>query len=91
MGFFNLYKARKYDYRYIYYDPKKEAQKEREKRIAEEGEKAEGEFKTRIRRGSFREEASKNKSSRKNQSMKSNFRLVLILGILLALAYYLLK
>ena len=30
MGFFNLYKPREYKYRYIYYDPKKEAQKERD-------------------------------------------------------------
>ncbi len=90
MGFFNLYKPRKYDYRYIYYDPKKEAQKEREKRLAEGGE-SDGEFKTTIRRGSFREEAARNKSSRSGQVAKSNIRLILILFFLLLLAYYLLK
>lgn len=91
MGFFNLYKPRKYDYRPIYYDPKKEAQKEREKRLAEGKETQEGEFKSTIHRGSFREEAAKNKNSRSNQSRKSNIRLVLILFVLLLLAYYLLK
>lgn len=32
MGLFNLYKPKEYKYRYIYYDPKKEASKEREKK-----------------------------------------------------------
>jgi hypothetical protein len=88
MGFFNLYKPRKYDYRYIYYDPKKEAQKEREKRLAEG---QDGEFKTSIHRGSFREEAARNKNTRGKQSRKSNIRLIMILFVLLLLAYYLLK
>ncbi len=88
MGFFNIYKPKKYGYRFIYYDPKKEARKEREKRLAEGND---GEFKTSIHRGSFRDEAAKNKSSRSNQSVKSNIRLILILFVLLLLAYYLLK
>jgi len=91
MGFFNLYKPRKYDYRYIYYDPKKEAQKEREKRMAEGNGNSEGKFKSTIHRGSFREEAARNKNSRSNQSNKSNIRLIIILFVLLLLAYYLLK
>jgi len=33
MGLFSLYKPKEYKYRYIYYDPKKEALKEREKKI----------------------------------------------------------
>lgn len=91
MGFFNLYKPRKYSYRHIYYDPKKEARKEREKKLAEGTENESGEFKSTIRRGSFRQEAEKNKSSRGNQSTKSNIRFVIILFILLVIAYYLLK
>lgn len=90
MGFFNIYKPKQYGYRYIYYDPKKEAQKEREKRLAE-GLNKDGEFKSTIHRGSFREEAAKNKSTRSNQAAKSNIRLILILFVLLVLAYYLLK
>ena len=35
-GFFNLYKPREYKFRHIYYDPKKEAAKEREQRLADE-------------------------------------------------------
>ena len=34
MNFFKLYKPKTYNYRYIYYDPKKEAQKEREEKYA---------------------------------------------------------
>jgi len=88
MSFFKIYKSKGYGYRHIYYDPKKEAQKEREKRMADSNE---GEFKTTIRRGSFRAEAAKNKSSRSNQTAKSNIRLILIVFVLLLLAYYLLK
>lgn len=88
MGFFNIYKPKKYGYRFIYYDPKKEAQKEREKRLTEGND---GEFKTSIHRGSFRDEAAKNKSSRSSQSGRSNIRLIIILFVLLLLAYYLLK
>ncbi|MDD3320020.1 MAG: hypothetical protein PHS59_01090 [Paludibacter sp.] len=90
MGFFKLYKPRKYDYRYIYYDSKKEAQKDREKRLAEEGENG-AEFRSTIKRGTFRAEAAKNKSSRSREIGKSNIRLVLIIFFLLLLAYYLLK
>ena len=89
MGFFSFYKPRKYDYRYIYYDPKKEAQKEREKRLAESG--GEIEYTPTIKRGSFRAEAAKNKSLRSREVGKSNIRLVLIIFFLLLLAYYLLK
>ena len=91
MGFFNIYKPRKYDYRYIYYDPKKEARKEREKLLSKSDEIKEGEFKSTIHRGTFRAEAAKNKSSRSNQAANSNIRLILILFVLLLLAYYLLK
>ena len=90
-GFFNIYKPRKYGYRYIYYDPKKEAQKEREKRLAEMESNPDGEFKTTIHRGSFREEAERNKNSRKRQNVSSSLRTVLILFILLIIAYFLLK
>ena len=41
MGFFKLYKPKTYNYRYIYYDPKKEAQKEREERYATKDENGE--------------------------------------------------
>lgn len=91
MGFFKIYKPKKYDYRYIYYDPKKEAQKEREKRMAQGTENAESEFKTSIHRGSFRENLETNKNVRRFQSRQSNIRLIIILFILLALLYYFLK
>jgi len=90
-GFFNLYKPRKWDHRFIYYDPKKEAQKEREKRLAEGDGSSEAVFKTTLHRGSFRDAADKNKNTRKHQSRQSNIRLIIILFILLALVYFFLK
>ena len=91
MGFFNLYKPKEYNYRYIYYDPKKEALKEREKQIAAAEKVRDGEYKPTIRRGTFREMADKNKNFRSQQTRQSNIRLVFILIILLAIAYFLLK
>ncbi len=87
-GFFNLYKPREYKFRHIYYDPKKEAAKERERKQAEEL-NGDAEYQPAIRRGSFREQADKLKSSRSTQSRQSNVRLIVILVILFAIAYYL--
>lgn len=94
MGFFNLYKPKEYKYRYIYYDPKKEAQKEREmKQAAREKSEEDGVYRpTIIRRGIFREMADSNKKGyRAKQAMSSNFRVIIILAILLAIAYFLIK
>jgi len=86
MGFFNLYKPREYGYRYIYYDPKKEEKKEKEKLRAD----VESEpHKPILRRGVFREMADKNKNFRVEQMRKSNLRLVIILFTMLAILYYL--
>ena len=91
MSFFKLYKPRKYGYRFIYYDPKVEAQKEREKRLSKDTDNMDGSFKTTIHRGSFREQAEKNRNSRTHQSRQSNFRLIIILFVLLVLLYYFLR
>lgn len=48
MGLFNLYKPKEYKYRYIYYDPKKEASKEREKKMEESKTNADGTYKPTI-------------------------------------------
>ncbi|MDO9154522.1 MAG: hypothetical protein Q7U47_12615 [Paludibacter sp.] len=91
MGFFNLYKPKEYNYKYIYYDPKKEALKEREKQNAAAEKTPDGEYKPTIRRGTFREMADKNKKFRTQQVQQSNIRLILIIIILLAIVYFLLK
>lgn len=91
MGFFNLYKPREYKHKYIYYDPKKEAAKEREERMASE--KKEGEeqgYKPGIGRGTFRQMAEKHGKMRSSETRQSNIRLIIIILILLAIAYYLL-
>jgi len=90
MGLFNLYKPRKYDYRYIYYDPEKEKKQEREKRMS--GEEKDGEYRPSIRRGTFREMASQNLSkTRSEQRRNANIRLIFIVLALIACAYFILK
>ncbi|HOF98800.1 MAG TPA: hypothetical protein P5157_04685 [Paludibacteraceae bacterium] len=91
-SFFNIYKPRKYDYRYIYYDPLKEAIKEREKQMAKEnGEQPQQEYKPNLHRGSFREEANRMRGKKSKELRRSNRNVLIILIILLIIAYYLLK
>lgn len=89
-GFFKLYKARTYNYRYIYHDPKRDAKKEREEKYADK-EREEGEFKTSIKRGSFRESREFQNSVYRHNARQSNIRLVLIIGILLLIAYFIIR
>ncbi|MEA4850313.1 hypothetical protein SDC9_162395 [bioreactor metagenome] len=92
MGLFNLYKPKEYKYRYIYYDPKKEASKEREKKMEESKTNADGTYKpTILKRGAFREMANQNKSIRREQARSSNIRIFIILALLLAITYFLIK
>lgn len=92
MGLFNLYKPKEYKYRYIYYDPKKEASKEREKKLEESKANEDGSYRpTIIKRGAFREMANQNKSIRREQARSSNIRIFIILALLLAITYFLIK
>lgn len=97
--FFKIYKPRTYNYKPIYYDPQKEARKEREEKYAknESGENVENdkEFKTYLRRGSFREELEKERGMRgsiyRKHSRQSNARLIVIVAILGAIAFLILR
>jgi hypothetical protein len=92
MSFFKLHKPLVYKYKPVYYDPKKEAQKEREKSQTLADEKVDdGTYKSSLHRGSFREMAEKNKNSKHVQNRQSNIRLVIIILILVVIAYFLLK
>lgn len=91
MSFFKLYKPRQFGHRFIYYDSKKEAQKEREKRLSKESVNVDSSFKPTIHRGSFREQAEKKKNVRARQSRQSNTRFIIILFVLMFLLYYLLR
>ncbi len=92
MGLFNLYKPKEYKYRYIYYDPKKEASKEREKKLEESKANEDGTYRpTIIKRGAFREMANQNKSIRREQARSSNIRIFIILALLLAITYFLIR
>jgi hypothetical protein len=93
MGFFNIYKAKEYKPRYIYYDPKKEAKEERDRQREKEtnlDDNAEYQPKI-IKRGTFREMADKNKNLRREHAQKSNTRIIIILVILVAIAYLLIR
>lgn len=92
MGLFSLYKPKEYKHRYIYYDPKKEAQNNREKEQEQEAKtKEDGVYRPTIRRGTFREMANKNKSSRTEQIRQANVRLFIIMALLLLLFYFLFR
>ena len=93
MGFFNLYKPKEYKPKYIYYDPKKEAKEERDRQREKQTESDDNtEYRPKIlKRGTFREMADKNKNLRREHSQKSNIRIVIILVLLLAIAYLLIR
>lgn len=92
MSFFNLHKPLVYKYKPIYYDPKKEAQKSRDKASENEAAKTDKDIYTpTLKRGSFREMADKNRNSKHIQNKKSNVRLIIILMILFLIAYFLIK
>ena len=88
-GFFKLYKPRTYNHRYIYYDPKKEAQKEREEKYVKNDE--DGEFKTSIQRGSFRENRNQQNRVYRDNVRQANIRLVIIIAVLFLITYFILK
>jgi hypothetical protein len=90
-GFFKLYKPKTYQYRPIYYDPLKEAQQKREEQLKAKKENPDTRYKTSITRGTFREYADKNKTARRSLNRRSNIRVIAILGILLLIAYYLIR
>lgn len=96
MSFFKLHKPSVYKYKPIYYDPKKEAQEERKKRMEQANkpaeEQAKGEYEPQILKpGIFREIADKERHSTRSKTRESNIRVIIILLILLAIAYFLLK
>ncbi|MDD4488997.1 MAG: hypothetical protein PHD30_00665 [Paludibacter sp.] len=93
MSFFKLHKPLVYKYKPIYYDPKKEAQKERMKNLEKDKQTEEnGGYEPKVlHRGAFREMADKNRNSRNAQTRQSNIRLIIIILILFLIAYFLLR
>ena len=92
MSFFKLHKPSVYKYKPIYYDPKKDAKKTRQKSAENAATATEdGTYKPTIKRGTFREMADKNRSSKHVQNKQSNFRLIIILLVLFLIAYFLLR
>lgn len=91
MNFFKLHKPLVYKYKPIYYDPKKEAMKERQKQMDDAGKATDdGSYRpTVLRKGAFRDIADKNRNSRASDIKKSNVRLIIIILILFLIAYFL--
>ncbi len=93
--FIKLPRHRQFNYSPIYYDEKKEAQKERERRVREElgltleEEKGRG-YADRIR-GSMRSRIKSHFEVARKERKKSNLRLVIILIVLMTIFYYLLN
>ncbi len=94
-----LPKPRQWDYRPIYYDEEKERRKERLRQLQEEREAAEGKPNEQategrqhnLHRGSFREAAERNQSTRVKQNRQANIRFFVILLMLLLLLWWLLS
>jgi hypothetical protein len=84
---FKLPEHKKFTYRPLFYDPEKEEREERMRELkAEQGIGPEGDFKSRIQRGSMRNYYRKEKAA----ARQSNIRLILIVVFLLVMTYFLL-
>lgn len=96
LKFFNLPKARKFDFKPRYYDPEKEAQEERLSRIREElgltddksGNGDHSGYRPNLR-GEFRKAMKRDSRTSPEARQKSNRRLLIIIAILLMLFYLL--
>ena len=87
-NFFRTRKNKQFNYMPFYYNQQKEELEERVRRIESELQgKSAGVFKPSIVKGSFRNLH----STRKRSNRDSSFRLIIIVIILFALAYYLFK
>ena len=97
--FFKIYKPQTYSYKPRYYDPQKEARKEREKKYGknddDENVENNGEYRHSLHRGSFREELEKERGLRgstyRKHSRQSNTRLIIIVAILGLIAFLMLR
>jgi hypothetical protein len=86
--FFRTYKHKQFNYMPLYYNQQKEELEERVRRIENELQgKPTGEYKPGIIKGSFKHLH----SMRKKSNRVSSVRLIVIILVLIALVYYLLK
>lgn len=85
--FFKKPEYRRFDYKPRYWDPEKEARREREKRIRAELKKEEGEYVPDIK-GKLREEFDRRKAARNQINSRYTLRLFMILILLFIAAFY---
>lgn len=95
MKFLHLPKAKQFSFGYRYYDPRKEAMKEREERIKRElgqtEELNEGGYSRANIKGQFRKSGGRQSKTVAEARRKSNMRLIYIIIFLSILFYILLK
>lgn len=90
--FFETPKPKKFHIEPRYWDPKKEEREARQRRINEElGIVNEGEFKPHITKGEFRRGFSKGRWPHDRQRKRSNTRLLILIILIAALFYFILK
>ena len=90
--FFHTPKPRQYDVKPRYWNPEKEDREARNRRInAEMGIKEDGEFKPHIPKGEFRKGLTKGKWNAQTQRKKSNSRLLLLIALVAAMVWYMLR
>lgn len=93
MGLFTFFgnrnKPRPFNYQPIYWDPEKEEREKREKRIEEElGKKTvDGEFRTSIKRGSFRKYSDRLDTEKRRSQQRKEIRKLVIVAFLLIVVF----
>lgn len=91
--FFRTPNPQKFEYKTRFFDPEKEELRERVRNAEQKGEYTSEGTKARIS-GSFRRKTgsySTDREFRSSQVKRSNYRLVLIIGVLLLIGYYLIS
>lgn len=86
-GFFKAPKPQRFDYKPMYYDPRKEQLEERVKQIKAMQEDNPDAAKSRIKAGLRRGYSTGNASIRKKALFRSNMILLVVVGVLIVLTY----
>lgn len=90
--FFHTPKPRQYNLKPRYWDPEQEERDTRNRRRnAELGIKEDGDFKPLISKGEFRKGMTQSKWSAQSQRKKTNTRLLVLIALAVALAWYMLR
>jgi hypothetical protein len=91
-NFFHTPKPRSYNYEPRFWNPEKEKREARERRIKAELNVTEnGEYKPYIEKGEFKKGLTRGKWTASRQKRRSNTRLLILIGLLAVLVFFILK